>query len=186
MTFGEAKGVWKHTEGELLRIKNSKEPILDLLRLSITADKLSVETTAVIPIIEGIWSSSDIKMKTKITTLCKEGIIAVLVKFQKDKGIVERVDHDDSEFLPTDNRRCESLFAHFKYHEKAFIAMSQSTLEWVSKAKVNKLADWLKDMNEENRKVAIKDAKKGRYAIRILKKKEETMNRNFRLRSYSI
>jgi hypothetical protein len=132
-----------------------------------------------LPIIEEIWSLSDIITKKTVAALCHTGIDAVLVKFRKDKAIVDGLDFADSDFYPSSNRRCESLFTTFKYNEKNFFAMHQLTLECSSKAKVNKLGDWLKNIEPEKRGIILKEAKRARYAIRKFKKEDEIEQRKF-------
>ena len=170
----------------MLQIQASSEPLLDLVRFSIVAKKLSPPTAAVLKKIEIIWSSANDEAKKINTAQCRDAIAAVLVKFQKDKAIVELLNHGEADFVPSNKRHCESLFSTFKCQEKSFIAMDQSTLEWSVKAKINKLGVWLKKMTPKERELNIKKAKKGRYAIRISKAKEENDHRNFRLRHYSL
>ena len=57
---------------------------------------------------------------------------------KKDQDRLLKLDNSDGLFVTT-NRRAESVFATYKGLEKFFIAMSPHRLEFLSRAKINKV-----------------------------------------------
>ena len=186
LNFGETKSVWIETEDKLKRVLNSVHPLEELFRVVVAEENKSSLTLKVLPIIDQIRDTASENDLIKISNDCKKGVEAVLEKFCRDKLILFSIYHDDSDFVPSNNRKTESSFSDLKHIERQYIGMCQQTVQTMSKAKANGLDKWMKSLSKKDLAKIIYASKRSRAECRIERMKTESDNRKKRLRTYSI
>ena len=88
--------------------------------------------------VDKCWDESSPEERVSLSQQVKTGSIKALDKIKKDQDRLLKLDNSDGLFVTT-NRRAESVFATYKGLEKFFIAMSPHRLEFLSRAKINKV-----------------------------------------------
>ena len=82
---------------------------------------MSAELKEVLPKIDNIIDNASAENLFISKTECQNGIKAALDKFRRDKIMVMGLPHQNSDLIPSNNRKTESLFGTLKNIEKLYI-----------------------------------------------------------------
>ena len=89
--------------------------------------------------VDNCWAELSLEDRGNLSDQVKTGSIKALAKVKKDQDRLLKLADSDELFVTT-NRRAESVFATYKGLEKFFLAMSPHRLEFLSRARINKVS----------------------------------------------
>ena len=118
------------------QVTKSHDCYEELRRLSIQIGDVDFQDA--LTTVDNCWDELSPEERVRLSEQVKAGSLKALDKIKKDQDRLLKLDDSDRLFVTT-NRRAESVFATYKGLEKFFIAMSPHRLEFLSRAKINKV-----------------------------------------------
>lgn len=173
----EAKEVVVDTRKKLASIIKSKKPFDVLQKLQSTLDK---ENETVFKLINKNWSSLAKDLKGRVNLVVQRGFQDVSKKFEKDVEEIMAIPNNHAKFVALTNRKCESTFGHWKFHQKHIMNLAKDNCADLSLAKQNRLGLFINKLSKEegwdSRLRALKAKRKNKVAERQAAQQNELKN----------
>ena len=137
LSLTEKKQIIKQIYSQYDQIIKSHDCYEELRRLAIQISDVDFQDG--LTTVDNCWEELSQEERQRLSDQVKTGSIKALEKVKKDQDRLLKLNDSDELFVTT-NRRAESVFATYKGLEKFFIAMSPHRLEFLSRAKINKVS----------------------------------------------
>ena len=135
-----------NARSHLLALEDSATNSIEKLFEISNSEVVGELTKRIIPKLKSIQLSIAHSDLVKVDTKVKEMAKKALVKFDKDTSKLLTQEISELQIVPLTNRRAESSFSTFKWHEKKFESISKPMLVNITMAKINHLSSFISEM----------------------------------------
>ena len=116
-------------------------------------------------IIDAAWSTATATLKRKIHATVQAAATKALKKAQADNKVVKDIEENGQLVFPSENRRAEAVFSAFKHMARKYDALMVDKQIDVAMSKVNHLAHWAYEQDDNEMLRMMHEARANRKAV---------------------
>ena len=126
---------------------------------------MSRNNPEVYTIIDAAWSTATPSLKRTIHAAVQAAANAALKKAKADNKVAKEIEADGQLFFPSENRRAEAVFSALKFMARKYDSLMVDKQVDVAMAKINHLAQWAYQQDDQEMLRMMHDARANRKAV---------------------